>query len=182
MKLICGLGNPGMQYIHTRHNIGFLFLDHFTHHFHFPPFTHDKKHDAHTSEGFIPCNTDKIILLKPQTFMNRSGIAIASVMQFYKISPSDLIIVHDDLDITLGKYKVSHDTRAAGHNGVQNIINVLGTQDFMRIRIGIESAGGKKERGHISGEAYVLQDLSSAEQETCTRVYDEIIAQIFCIK
>jgi PTH1 family peptidyl-tRNA hydrolase len=178
MKIICGLGNPGTQYHATRHNVGFLFLDRLLEHFRFPSFGSDKKHDALVSEGYSS-HKEKILLVKPQTFMNRSGVTVASIMNFYKISPSDLIVIHDDLDIIIGKYKVSHNTHAVGHNGVQSIIDMIGTQDFMRIRIGIETAGGKKERGQISGEDYVLQNFLPDEQKILDPVYDAIISDVF---
>ncbi|MFA5986015.1 MAG: aminoacyl-tRNA hydrolase [Parcubacteria group bacterium] len=178
MKIICGLGNPGTQYHATRHNVGFLFLDRLAEHLQLPSFDSDKKHNALVSEGHTS-HKEKMLLVKPQTFMNRSGVTVAAIMNFYKISPSDLIVIHDDLDILIGKYKVSRDTHAVGHNGVQSIIDMIGTQDFMRIRIGIETTGGKKERGQISGEAYVLQDFLPEEQKMLDPVCDAIISDVF---
>lgn len=182
MKIICGLGNPGIQYENTRHNVGFLCLDHIAHHFNFPLFAPEKTLHAQVSIGMIPQCTEKIILVKPDTYMNRSGAAVQAVMHYYKSPISDLIVIHDDLDIAIGKFKISHNTRAAGHNGIQNIIDMLGTQDFMRVRIGIESEGGKKTREHLSGEAYVLQNFSPTEKSEYVHVYNTIITQIFDTK
>lgn len=177
MKIIVGLGNPGADYHNTRHNAGFLFADDLCVHYNFSTFSHDKKFDALISEGFLPDKT-KIILVKPQKFMNLSGCVVRAIMDYYKASPKDLMIVHDDLDIEIGKYKISHDIRAAGHNGVQNIIETLGTQEFTRIRIGIELAGGRCERGKISGKNFVLQKFSPEELQKIHIVCKNIIIDI----
>ena len=172
MKLIIGLGNPGEKYQQTRHNVGFVFVEALQKKYKFPDFSYNKKFFADIAEGCIECK--KIILVKPQTFMNHSGKSVQALIDFYKITPHDIIVVHDDLDIEIGDYKVSTDTRAAGHNGVQNIIDTLGTQDFVRIRIGAEKLGGRSERGKISGEKFVLaqfdDDESTALQNVCEKI------------
>ncbi len=138
MKLIVGLGNPGKKYEHTRHNAGFMALD----------FLHDSfdtaginawelstKFNAYISG--LTINGEKILLAKPVTYMNRSGESVALIAHFYKITPADIIVVHDDKDIPLGDIKVQQDRGHAGHNGVRSIIEVIGTQAFTRIRLGI---------------------------------------------
>ncbi len=174
--LIIGLGNPGKEYKKTRHNAGFMFLDAMREKNDFSEFAFNKKFNAEISEGFL--NTEKYILAKPQTFMNRSGESVRALIDFYKIEPEDIIVVADDLDIEIGNYKISRDVRAAGHNGIQNIIDNLSTQDFTRIRIGVEKTGGRTERGEISGHDFVLQNFSDEEMGICTKTIHEIIKNI----
>lgn len=135
MKIIIGLGNPGREYEKTRHNIGFMTLDYLKQAWNFSSFTINKKFDAEISEGTFA--SEKVILLKPQTFMNLSGIAVRKIVDFYKLTPSDIFVIQDELDLPLGKYKIATDSSAAGHNGIKNIIEHLGTQTFTRLRIGI---------------------------------------------
>ncbi len=162
MKLIIGLGNPGKEYEQTRHNVGFLFLDALKEKYALPEFAFHKKFNADMTEGFID-EQEKIILAKPQTFMNRTGQSVRALIDFYKIVPEDIIVVADDLDIEIGNYKISEDTRAAGHNGIQSVIDNIGTQDFTRVRIGVETAGGRSERGEIAGDKFVLQNFTPQE-------------------
>lgn len=139
MKLIIGLGNPGKKYQNTRHNVGFMALDFIVKNWliknDFTEWKEVKRFQAEISEGAV--NGEKIILAKPQTFMNDSGLSVQSLLSYYKLSPNDLMVIHDDLDIEFGKYKIQTDRSSAGHNGVQSIIDHLGTQNFTRIRIGI---------------------------------------------
>jgi peptidyl-tRNA hydrolase, PTH1 family len=174
MKIIAGLGNPGEKYQGTRHNVGFMFVDMFKDFYEFPDFLTKEKFFGEISEKTF-LNEQKILLIKPHTFMNNSGRAIGSLMHYYKIEPQDLIIVHDDLDMEIGHYKISRDVRAAGHNGVQDIIDHIGSQDFTRMRIGVETSGGRQERGVISGKDFVLQQFNSKEREIAQETIDEII-------
>lgn len=171
MKIIIGLGNPGQEYQNNRHNIGFLVLDEIQKKFGFPKFSFNKKFNAEISEKSGNFNflekirikkSSKVILVKPQTFMNRSGEAVQKIMHFYKAKPEDILVIHDDLDIVVGKSKTSKNSSAAGHNGVQDIINKLGTQDFMRLRIGVELETGRESR-KTPGQKFVLQDFSEKE-------------------
>jgi PTH1 family peptidyl-tRNA hydrolase len=171
MKLIVGLGNPGKQYLSNRHNAGFIILDEIRKYFGFTDFESGKKFEAEISEGSE--DGKKIILAKPQTFMNLSGKSVQAMMQFYKIPMEDMTIIHDDLDIALGEYKISTDSSAAGHNGVQSIFDTLGTQKIKRIRIGIEGAEKKKDRV-IPGDVFVLQDFSKEEIESVKKLSEEI--------
>lgn len=136
MVIIAGLGNPGKKYENTWHNIGFKVLDGFQKKNNFSDFRIKKKFNAQISEGVL--NDEKIILLKPQTFMNESGKAIKSFIFNFKLKIADLIVVHDDIDLALGRIKISVGRGSAGHKGIESIIRELKTNDFMRLRIGIE--------------------------------------------
>src|SRR3989338_3389760 len=160
MMLIVGLGNLGKEYQKTRHNAGFMVLDEFAKVNGFPSFKLSKKHSSLISEGFL--SRTKVVLAKPQTFMNNSGKAVASLakLSFPKLSlAKDLVVVHDDIDIPLGKVKVSKGSGSAGHKGVESIIQSLGTKDFTRIRIGILPPEGKPE----DVETFVLKPFKKEE-------------------
>jgi PTH1 family peptidyl-tRNA hydrolase len=175
MKLIIGLGNPGKQYEKTRHNAGFMAIEELRKKNDFPNFSLNKKFNAEISEGVL--KNEKVILAKPQAFMNRSGQVVRTILDFYKLSANDIVVIHDDLDIDLGTYKISTDASAGGHNGVQSIIDSLGTQEFKRIRIGIEGTERKKNRT-MAGEAFVLQDFSGEEKQAILPALEEILKNI----
>ena len=138
MKLIIGLGNPGEEYEKTRHNIGFLTIDHLRLTINtFSNWKYEKKLEAEISRGHIASCCEDVILAKPQTFMNNSGRAVKLLTTYYLLLTSDLLVLHDDLDLELGTLKLSYGSGSAGHNGVQSIIDTLGTKDFWRLRIGI---------------------------------------------
>lgn len=186
MKLIIGLGNPGSQYENTRHNTGFIVLDELQKLLNFSEFQTNKKFEAEISEGIsnslLPLgegahradNRERVILAKPQTFMNLSGKSIRTIMDFYKIPIEKIILLHDDLDINLGEFKISDDSSAAGHNGVQSVFDILGTQKIKRVRIGIEGAEKKKDRA-MAGSDFVLQKFAPEELELIKRLVEEII-------
>lgn len=160
MKLIVGLGNPGKAYIRARHNAGYLCVDFFQQHFGFPTFTLDRRRSAVISAKTI--GTEKVWLVKPDVLMNTSGAVVVALLHFFNLAASDLAIIHDDMDIALGTYKKTLSSRAAGHNGVQNIIDRLNTQDFLRFRLGIgrpvEVLGAC-----MPAHDFVLQDFSATE-------------------
>ena len=158
MYLIVGLGNPGKEYEGSRHNVGFLLLDMLEKEHNFPAFTLSKKHTSLVSEGIL--NKTKTILAKPQTFMNASGKAVKSLMQ----TKSNLIVVHDDIDIPLGKIKISENRGSAGHKGIDSIIQTLGTKNFTRVRIGIQPAKGKPN----AVDEFVLKSFTSTEAKSLT--------------
>lgn len=143
MKLIVGLGNPGEQYTHTRHNLGFMVLEQFlkdvasVRNTIWENNAKFKSGIAVMDWGTKGSRAEKIILAKPQTFMNRSGLAVSALMQFYKIDASDIWIVHDDLDLPLGRMKIRLGGAAAGHHGVEDIMESIGTDSFWRFRLGI---------------------------------------------
>lgn len=135
MKLIVGLGNPGKEYEKTKHNIGFMTMDLLAGKMRSEEFL---KEDKFKSE--LTCfelDGEKVFLVKPQTFMNLSGEAVQKIASFYKIEPKDIAVVHDELDLPSGEIKVSFGRGSAGHNGVKSIIQKLGTEEFLRVRIGI---------------------------------------------
>ncbi|MFZ2970530.1 MAG: aminoacyl-tRNA hydrolase [Minisyncoccia bacterium] len=171
MKLIIGLGNPGKIYQKTRHNIGFSVVDEITSHYGFEKFEFNAKFNSEIAKGSI--NGEKIIVAKPQTFMNNSGNAVRSIVDYYKLKIEDLIVIHDDLDIKLGEYRISRDRNSAGHNGVQSIIDRLGTKGFERIRIGI----GVAEK-IIPTEDFVLSNFQTNEQGIIDAIIDEIALKI----
>lgn len=172
MKLIIGLGNPGKKYTATRHNAGFIVLDEIRNAWDFGEFLPEAKFEAEISTGLH--RGEKVLLAKPQTFMNLSGKSAQALVDFYKVSLEDILVIHDDLDIELGAFKISTDSSAGGHGGVASLIENFGTQKFKRIRIGIEGAERKKER-IIPGSDFVLQDFSAAELTAVRKVAAQII-------
>ncbi|MDH5597157.1 MAG: aminoacyl-tRNA hydrolase [Candidatus Peregrinibacteria bacterium] len=136
MKLIVGLGNPGKEYEKTRHNAGFMALDFLAEHYGFEPFKSLDKGKSEMTKGEIA--GEKVILLKPQQFMNLSGIATQAVAGYFKIERPDIIAIYDDADIEFGKLRIRTDGSAGGHNGVKSLIEQLGGDDFMRVRLGIK--------------------------------------------
>ncbi|MDQ1284572.1 MAG: peptidyl-tRNA hydrolase, family [Patescibacteria group bacterium] len=191
MKLIIGLGNPGNKYKFSRHNAGFLALDKIKEKYGFPDFKLNKDFKAEISEENIRGN--KILLAKPQTFMNNSGEATRKIADFYKIAPDNIVVIHDDLDIELGNCKIATDSRSAGHNGVQNIIDILGTQKFKRIRIGIGKFPAEKAACPISGHPprveerpsprveagdYVLGNFTEEELKKIEKVFENVLEEI----
>jgi peptidyl-tRNA hydrolase, PTH1 family len=150
MRIIVALGNPGEKYNQTRHNAAWLMLDYI---FGQLKWSKNKKFQAEVAK------VGGDLLVKPETFMNDSGITVAKVLHYYKLTPDDLLVLHDDLDLALGKYKICLDSRSAGHKGVQSIIDHLQTQKFKRVRIGISS----ELREKIPTEKFVLQKFKVAE-------------------
>jgi PTH1 family peptidyl-tRNA hydrolase len=167
MKLIIGLGNPGQKYETTRHNLGFIFLDKLREKWSFPDFKLEGKFNAEISQGEL--GGKKIILAKPQSFMNLSGEVTKKILTFYKITPEDLLIIHDDIDIFCGKFKLATNSSSAGHNGVQNIIDDLGTKKFARLRIGIKNEMPDKEKAQMEVSDFVLGKL---EQDEIKKIAD----------
>ncbi|MDY2944904.1 MAG: aminoacyl-tRNA hydrolase [Lachnospiraceae bacterium] len=163
MKIIAGLGNPGREYVKTRHNTGFEVIDILSEEYHFPAQTRDGK--SLVAKGYI--EGEKVLLMKPQTFMNLSGEAIREQVDFYKADPeTDVIVICDDIDQPLGQIRVRPKGSAGGHNGLKNIILNLGTDGFTRIRVGV---GAKPSPdydladyvlGHPTGEDRELLDSS----------------------
>lgn len=155
MLLIAGLGNPGSQYQDNRHNIGFMAVDEIWRSHNFSPWT--KKFQALISDGVI--NGEKILLLKPQTFMNLSGQAVGEAMRFYKLAPENIVVIHDELDLVAGKLRVKSGGSSGGHNGIKSIDAHCGGS-YRRMRLGIGHPGSK-ELVHN----HVLGDFSKADQE-----------------
>ena len=154
MKLFVGLGNPGGKYERNRHNIGFMALDHIASDHGFSPWK--TKFQAQVSEGKL--GSDKVILLKPQTFMNNSGQSVGEAMRFYKLIPDDVVVLHDELDLAPGKCRVKQGGGHAGHNGLRSIHAHIGAA-YGRVRLGIGHPGHKDA---VAG--YVLRDFPKADE------------------
>lgn len=179
MRIIIGLGNPGEKYKNTRHNAGFMAADAMAEKYN-SIWKFNKKFNVDITDA------GGDFLAKPQTFMNNSGQAVQAVLSYYKLLPkklgiiktknSDLsnilTVIHDDVDIELGKYKISTDSGSAGHNGVQSIINHLKTKKIKRIRIGIKT----EMSGRMPAEKFVLQKFNAEEMEIINNLIPEIIA------
>jgi PTH1 family peptidyl-tRNA hydrolase len=157
IRLIAGLGNPGREYETTRHNVGFLWLDELAR-LHNLGFRGEAKFHGLMARGQL--HGHETLLLKPQTFMNVSGRAVGALAQFYKIAPSEILVVHDDLDLPPGAARLKLGGGHGGHNGLKDIIAHLGTRDFWRLRLGIGHPG---ERGEVVN--FVLNDPRREERE-----------------
>jgi len=177
MILIVGLGNPGQKFQKTRHNLGFRVVDEFIRKNNFPDFKFSKRFNAEISEGSL--NNAKIVITKPQTFMNNSGQAVKILIDFYKISSPSLVIIHDDIDLSLTEFKISIGRGAAGHKGVESIIKELGTKNFIRFRIGIQPVyRAIKLYSHKAIEAFVLQKFNKEEEKIVKKVIRKTIEAI----
>lgn len=162
--IIVGLGNPGEEYVETRHNVGRMVLDAFVKTHELSDFEFDKKLNALVTDGKFGKN--KVTLIKPETFMNKSGDSVRSLIKSKKAAET-LVVIHDDLDIPLGKMKVSFNKSSGGHRGVESIMKAIKTEEFIRIRIGIsaETASGKikKPQGEEKVIKAILGDFKKDE-------------------
>ena len=187
-KLIVGLGNPGKEYKNTRHNTGFLFIDALAKKLNTPEFIYDKKLKAEISKS-------KILIAKPQIFINKSGEAVLALSKFYKIKPENILVVHDDIDILWSNFKFSFSRSSAGHKGVESIIKALKTKNFWRLRIGIQpirqapfqslrARQGLKRQGkpsikkHISADKIILKKFTPAELKTLNQTIKKAISEL----
>ena len=155
MKLIVGLGNPGKEYAGTHHNCGFMVIDRLASKLNVDV-------DQNKFKGLyakVKYHGEDIILLKPQTYMNLSGESVNAVMNFFKIDKEDLLVIYDDLDMPVGKLRLRKTGSAGGHNGIKNIIAHLNSQDFKRIRVGID------RHKYMNVADYVLSRFSKVESE-----------------
>lgn len=170
IKLIVGLGNPGPKYEKTRHNAGFLFLDYLLRN-HPATWSEEGKFQGVVANVLLGAN--KVLLLKPQTFMNRSGLSVARVARFYKFPSDEILVVHDDLDFAVGLVKLKVGGGHAGHNGLRDIMANLGDKGFCRARIGIgRSVADKPAVDHV------LSNFSKAEREQIDAAFDLLCTQI----
>jgi len=180
MKLIVGLGNPGRIYAHNRHNIGFMCVSHFAR---TQGIRFDKKQgQARTGTGEVAGN--KLIVARPQTHMNLSSESVIRLVNKFNISLNDLIVIHDDLDLPLGKIRLSRGSGSGGHKGIDSIITHLESQDFTRIRVGIgrpPMIEGSAEDRETDIVAYVLNDFTTDEKKVITQVIPEVSEAILCL-
>lgn len=156
IRLIVGLGNPGRDYEATRHNAGFWWLDEFARG-HGMDFSSEAKFQGLAARGRVQGH--EVHLLKPQTFMNASGRAVGALVQFYRIQPAEILVVHDELDLAPGTVRLKLGGGHGGHNGLKDIIAHLGTRDFWRLRLGIGHPGDRNQVAH-----YVLNDPRREER------------------
>ena len=147
MKLIVGLGNPGNEYVDTRHNIGYSLLDYLCKD---TNVVYRNKFNSNYVEVMI--NGEKIILVKPLTYMNLSGIAVKKFVDFYKIDIDDILIIQDDLDMNLGKIKFVYDSSSGGHNGIKDIEKYLNTKKYLRLKIGISNDKNRDTKDYVLGK------------------------------
>jgi PTH1 family peptidyl-tRNA hydrolase len=179
MKLIVGLGNPGRSYARNRHNIGFVCLNRFAR---TQGIKFDKKKGL-ARIGVGKAADNDVVLARPQTFMNKSGQSLSRLVKKFNIDLSDLsdlIVIHDDLDLPLAKIRISFGSSSGGHKGINSIIRELGTQDFIRLRIGI----GRPNKPRISEEdiiAYVLSDFSPTEKRAIDKIIPTTTKAILCL-
>ena len=169
MWLLVGLGNPGEKYKGNRHNIGFMVLDEIADEYNAPAWR--AKFSSALAEAKI--GDEKVVLLKPQTYMNESGQGIGRAAKFYKIPPERIVVFHDELDLNAGKVRVKNGGGVAGHNGLKSARAHLGTAEFLRVRLGIGHPG---DRGAVSG--YVLSDFAKSEQGWLERLVPSVARRI----
>lgn len=165
MKLIIGLGNPGKDYQNTRHNVGFLILNNYLGNVDWK-----EKFNALYFEKRI--NSEKVIFVKPLTFMNLSGNAVVKYVNYYNVNIDDILVIQDDLDLPFSTYKLKKNSSAGGHNGIKSIINCLGSQDFLRLKIGVSN------NKSIDTKDYVLGRFSKEEKDkldSLQKTFNEII-------
>ncbi len=180
MKLIVGLGNPGFLYNRNRHNVGFMCVRHLArmHSIHF-----DRK-QGHARTGIGNIGGKRVVLARPQTYMNASGESVSALLRRLNIAPADLIVIHDDLDLPAGKIRLRLGGGSGGHKGIDSIIARLGTKDFYRVRVGIgrpdpaEGSDAEKEEAVIT---YVLSDFARDERRTIDNIMPDIGRAIACL-
>ena len=161
MKLVVGLGNPGKKYSKTKHNIGFISVDHYID-------SNNLKLKKERKFNGKSLKIGDLVLLKPHTFMNNSGLSIKAVMDYYDIDIKDILVIYDDLDLPLGKIRLREKGSAGGHNGIKSIISHLKTEEFKRVRVGID------KNPLIETKNYVLSSFSKKEIEIMDTVYSKI--------
>jgi len=180
MKLIVGLGNPGRGYTNNRHNVGFVCLNYFARR---QGISFNKK-QGKARIGLGGVAGSKVVVAKPQTYMNKSGRSVSLLIREFNVSLDDLLVIHDDLDLPLGKIRIRQGGSAGGHKGVSSIITELGSQNFIRIRVGIGRPVKNEGSTEFSeGEiiTYVLSDLTLDEKQTITQVIPTVSEAILCL-
>ncbi len=173
MILIVGLGNPGLKFKNTRHNIGFEILDQIRKNGDFSVWENKKRLKTKLCIGEY--GDKKLILAKPQTFMNNSGEAVKPLTAFYKISPDELWIVHDDIDLEFGKIRIKNESGSGGHKGIESIISLLGNKNFKQLKIGILN----KAKSKIDTKKFVLQKFTKEESKQLKNIKEEAIISLF---
>ncbi|OGO22139.1 MAG: aminoacyl-tRNA hydrolase [Chloroflexi bacterium RBG_16_50_9] len=180
MKLIVGLGNPGLFYAHNRHNIGFMCVSHLarTQGIHF-----DKK-KGNARIGTSRIAGEEVVLARPQAYMNASGASVKKLLNKFNIRPPDIIIIHDDLDLAIGKIRIRLGSSSGGHKGIESIIANLDTHDFYRIRVGIgrpDVPGGLADDKEAAVIDYVLSDFTPEEKNIISQVIPRVSQAVNCL-
>jgi len=180
MKLIVGLGNPGRGYANNRHNVGFVCLNHFAK---TQGIRFDKK-QGRARIGLGEVAGSEVVIAKPQTYMNLSGRSVSLLVKKFNVSPNNLVVIHDDLDLPLGKIRIRQGGSSGGHKGVGSIITELGSQNFIRIRVGIGRPVKNEGFTELSEDeiiAYVLSDFTRDEKQAITQVIPTVNEAILCL-
>lgn len=181
MKIIVGLGNPGEKYKLTRHNAGRIILSEFLKAQKFSEPTEDKKIKALKTEGKV--GKEKVLILIPETYMNKSGLSLKNIITSKK-KAADMVVIHDDIDLPLGKYKISFGRGSAGHKGVESIMRVAQTKDFTRVRMGISPTTPKGKIKKPQGNKlldFITAKFKSSELEVLKKSAKEIIPELEAI-
>jgi len=190
MKIVVGLGNPGKKYENNRHNVGFMFINYIAPLLHCSIVEKNKYYLAMKQS-----NNRTIIFIKPQTFMNQSGLAVKKLITNYQLPITNLYVIHDDLDIPLGKFKIQKGVGPKLHNGIESIEKELATKDFWRVRIGVDNRQNRQQKQQnylcddrirtnfkskwVDGETYVLQDFEKEEKEILTtQVFPKVFERL----
>lgn len=165
MKLVVGLGNKGREYENTRHNMGFMLVDRYLQ---YKNITDKFKEKFNAIYIETTINNEKVIFIKPMTYMNNSGIAVRAFVDFYKLNSEDILVISDDLDLDLGKFRLRRNGSSGGHNGLKSIISHLGTDNFKRLRIGISN-----DKDDVIN--YVLSKFSKKELNEIDIMFDTLV-------
>ena len=165
MKLVVGLGNKGREYENTRHNMGFMLVDRYLQ---YKNITDKFKEKFNAMYIETTINNEKVIFIKPMTYMNNSGIAVRAFIDFYKLNSEDILVISDDLDLDLGKFRLRRNGSSGGHNGLKSIISHLGTDGFKRLRIGISN-----DKDDVIN--YVLSKFSKKELNEIDTMFDNLV-------
>ena len=179
MKLIIGLGNPGRIYANNRHNVGFACLNHFAKS---QGIRFDKK-QCKARIGIGEVVDSKVVLARPQTYINLSGQSVGLLIKKFAINLNDLLVIHDELDLPLGKIRIRHGGGSGGHKGVDSIISCLKNQDFLRIRVGIgrPNTTDNTEINEVDIITYVLSDFTPEEKQIVTQVIPRVSEATYCL-
>lgn len=171
MKIIVGLGNPGAKYVRTRHNVGFLFVDYLRQMWDFEDFKEKSKFKAYVSEGTL--DGEKVVLVKPTTFMNNSGESVVALENFYKAGFENFYICYDDVDLMFPDIRFRDSGSAGTHNGMRSVIDLTGTQEIPRMRFGVD-----KENRRAELRNYVLNDFSAEEIEQIPSIFEDALKKL----
>ena len=165
MKLIVGLGNPGREYENTKHNVVFSFIDFYLNYHHI-----NDKWSSKFDGKYIQTNMfgEKVLFLKPQTYMNLSGDSVRKIMDYFDVQASDLLVISDDLDLNIGHFKFKLNGSCGGHNGLRDIENKIGTSEYKRLKIGISNDKSQDTKD------YVLSSFSKEDRNTLYSLFDEL--------